>query len=180
MKKAALFLLVLAAPAFGAADGFYALEAKSIDGKETKMAQFAGKLTLVVNTASECGYTPQYKDLQSLFDKYRKQGLVVLGFPSNQFGGQEPGTDAEIKTFCEKKYKVSFPMFAKADVKGEAKQPIYKFLVEKAPLKGEVDWNFEKFLVDDKGEVVGRYKSKITPLNSILEKDIVARLPKKS
>jgi glutathione peroxidase len=179
MKKAALFFLVIAAPVFGAAEGFFALEAKSIDGKPTKLSQYAGKLTLVVNTASECGYTAQYKDLQALFDKYKKQGFVVLGFPSNQFGGQEPGSDAEIKKFCEKNFKVAFPMFAKGDVKGESKQPVYQFLVEKSPLKGEVDWNFEKFLVNEKGEVVGRYKSKVTPLDSALEKDIVARLPKK-
>lgn len=179
MKKAALFSLMFVAPALWAAEGFYALEAKSIDGKPTKMAQYAGKLTLVVNTASECGYTPQYKELQALYEKYGKQGLVVLGFPSNQFGGQEPGSDAEIKKFCEKKFKVSFPMFAKNDVKGTSKQPVYQFLVENAPLKGEVDWNFEKFLVNEKGQVIGRYKSKVNPLNSQLEKDVVSFLPKK-
>ncbi len=182
MKHLALLSLSFFAPALWAAEGFYALKAKAIDeigDKEIPLSRYAGKLTLVVNTASECGYTSQYKDLQALYEKYQKQGLVILGFPSNQFGAQEPGSNAEIKTFCERKFKVKFPMFAKGDVKGESKQPVYKFLVENAPLKGEVDWNFEKFLVNEKGEVVGRYKSKVTPLDSQLEKDIVARLPKK-
>lgn len=149
------------------------LEAKSVPLKEYK-----GKVALVVNTASQCGYTPQYKDLQALYDKYKAQGLVVLGFPSNDFGSQEPGSNAEIKKFCEERFKVSFPMFSKDKVTGESKQPIYKFLTENAQEKGEVKWNFEKFLIDKKGNVVGRYRSKVTPLSSELTGAIEKELGK--
>lgn len=150
-----------------AADGrsFYDFKAKSLGGKDVGMSQYSGKVSLVVNTASLCGYTGQYKELQEIWAKYRDRGLVVLGFPSNDFGKQEPGADKDIKEFCDLKYRVSFPMFTKDAVSGKDKQPIYKFLTEEAnpTLKGEVKWNFEKFLVNKKGQIVARYPSKIKP-----------------
>lgn len=144
---------------------FYELSTQTIDGTSAPLSTYKGKVAVVVNTASQCGYTPQYKDLEALYAKYKEKGLVVLGFPSNDFGGQEPGSDAEIKKFCELKYKVTFPMFSKSKVIGPDKQPIYQFLTTSAAEKGEVSWNFEKFLIDRNGKVVGRYKSKVTPLS---------------
>lgn len=162
----------MAAQSAHAASGFYALQAQDIDGKNVPLSQYAGKVAVVVNTASKCGYTPQYKDLEALYEKYKAKGLVVLGFPSNDFGAQEPGSNAEIKKFCDLTYKVKFPLFAKNPVKGAEKQPIYKYLTDATDQKGEVAWNFEKFLVDKNGTVVGRYKSAVTPLNSDLEKNV--------
>ncbi len=143
----------------------YSIPVKDMDGNTKDLSAYKGKTLLIVNTASECGYTPQYKGLQETYLKYKDKGLVVIGFPSNDFGGQEPGTNAEIKKFCDLKYKVTFPMFAKDVVKGPAKSQLYKFLTESSPKEdqGEVSWNFEKFLVSKDGKVVGRYKSKVTP-----------------
>lgn len=176
--KTLLWIAVLASSEAFAASGFYALSAENIDGLKQPLSTYAGKVTLVVNTASECGYTPQYKDLEALYRKYKDKGLVVLGFPSNDFGGQEPGSNAEIKKFCTMKYKVSFPMFSKNPVKGPEKQPTFAYLTEKAnpSLKGEVDWNFEKFLINKKGELVGRYKSKVSPTSNEIETAIVTAL----
>jgi len=168
-------ILLMSTTAFGAAaTGFYGLEAQDIDGKKVPLSQYKGKVALVVNTASQCGYTPQYEDLEALYGKYRAQGLVVLGFPSNDFGGQEPGTNAEIKKFCSTKYKVSFPMFAKNPVKGDAKQPVYRYLTEKTDpkLHGEIAWNFEKFLVDKQGKVVARFKSAVKPMSEEIDKQV--------
>lgn len=162
-----------------AAKGFYALSAKDIDDKNTALSKYDGKVSLVVNTASECGYTPQYKGLEALYLKYKAKGFVVLGFPSNDFGGQEPGGNQEIKKFCEKKFKVSFPLFSKDTVTGEAKQPIYKFLTTAAPKKGEVQWNFEKFLVNRQGEVVGRFKSSVAPDSAELDQAVAELVEKK-
>ena len=139
---------------------------KDIDGNEVKLKKYKGNVLLVVNTASKCGYTPQYEGLQATFDKYKAQGFYVLGFPANNFGGQEPGTEAEIKEFCTTKYKVSFPMFAKISVKGDDQDPLYKFLTGKETnpgFAGDIKWNFNKFLIDRKGNVVARFDSKDTP-----------------
>lgn len=164
----------MAAHSAFAANGFYSLEAQNIDGKKTPLSAYAGKVAVVVNTASKCGYTPQYKDLEALYEKYKDKGLVVLGFPSNDFGAQEPGTNAEIKKFCDLNFKVSFPLFAKNPVKGTEKQPVYQYLTEKtdAKLQGDISWNFEKFVVDKNGTVVARYKSAVKPLDSELEKTV--------
>ena len=119
-----------------------------------------------MNTASKCGYTPQYEGLQSTFDKYKGQGFYVLGFPANNFGGQEPGTEAEIKEFCTTKFKVTFPMFAKISVKGEDQDPLYTYLTGKETnpeFAGEITWNFNKFLIDRNGKIVARFTSKDTP-----------------
>lgn len=139
---------------------------KDIDGKDVKLKKYKGNVLLVVNTASKCGYTPQYQGLQAIYDKYKAQGFYVLGFPANNFGGQEPGSNAEIKEFCESKFKVSFPMFAKISVKGEDQDALYKFLTSKETnpqFAGDISWNFNKFLIDRKGNVVARFSSKDTP-----------------
>ena len=137
-----------------------------IDGKEVKLKKFKGNVLLVVNTASQCGYTPQYEGLQKTFDKYKAQGFVVLGFPANNFRGQEPGSNEQIKEFCTTKYKVTFPMFAKISVKGDDQDPLYQFLTSKETnpnFAGDIKWNFNKFLIDRKGNVVARFDSKDTP-----------------
>jgi glutathione peroxidase len=147
---------------------FYALQAKDISGKLVSFDSLQGKSVLIVNTASECGYTPQYKDLEVLYQKYKTKGLTVLGFPCNNFGAQEPDSDTQIHTFCEKKYGVTFPMFSKVDVKGENKHPVYKYLTETQPsaeTRQEPRWNFTKFLINRKGEVVGFYEPKVEPLS---------------
>ncbi len=139
---------------------------KDIDGKEVALKKYKGDVLLIVNTASKCGYTPQYEGLQKIYEKYKAQGFDVLGFPANNFGGQEPGTETEIKEFCETKFKVTFPMFAKISVKGEDQHPLYNFLTNKETnpqFAGDISWNFNKFLVNRKGEVVARFSSKDTP-----------------
>jgi glutathione peroxidase len=141
-------------------------KAKSIDGKDVNLSDYKGKVVLMVNTASKCGLTPQYKGLQALYDKYKDQGLVVIGFPANNFGGQEPGTEAEIKEFCSTKYNVTFPMMSKISVKGDDKHPLYQYLTEgKAgeDFKGDIEWNFAKFLVDRNGNVMARFSARTTP-----------------
>ena len=131
-----------------------------IDGKPVKLTDYLGKVVLIVNVASRCGFTPQYADLQKLYDTYGAQGFVILAFPANDFMGQEPGTNEEIKKFCTLRYNVTFPVFAKIHVTGNAKDPLYKFLTEKKTnpqFSGSIKWNFTKFLVSKKGEVVGRF-----------------------
>lgn len=140
---------------------------KNIDGKEVNLKKYKGNVLLIVNTASKCGYTPQYEGLQAIYEKYQNRGFYVLGFPANNFGGgQEPGTNEEIKEFCESKYKVKFPMFAKISVAGEDQDALYKFLTSKETnpkFAGDISWNFNKFLVDKKGTIVARFSSKDTP-----------------
>lgn len=154
------------------------LKMKGIDGKDLDLAQYKGKVVLVVNVASKCGYTPQYKGLEELYGKYGKDGLVVLGVPSNDFGKQEPGTEEEISKFCTTNYKVTFPMTAKVVVKGDDKTELYKRLTA-ATDKKEVGWNFEKFLIGRDGKVVGRYKSNVAPEGDELTKAVKAELEKK-
>lgn len=177
-------IFFVASSAFAATktDTIYSIPVKTIKGESTTLQPYAGKVLLIVNTASQCGFTPQYKSLQATFDKYSAQGLVVLGFPSNDFGAQEPGSDAEIKNFCERNFKVSFPMFSKGSVNGgkdaatgkDKNQPLYQYLLANAPTSGPVKWNFEKFLIDRKGKIVARFPSKVTPdspeLTSQIEK----------
>ncbi|MCJ7524480.1 MAG: glutathione peroxidase [Candidatus Aminicenantes bacterium] len=139
---------------------------KSIDGQDTALRQYKGKVLLLVNTASKCGFTPQYKTLEEVYKRYRDQGLVILGFPANNFLGQEPGTNPEIKNFCMINFGVSFPMFAKISVRGKDIHPLYKFLVEKETnpkFAGKITWNFSKFLIDRQGNVVGRFEPKQVP-----------------
>ena len=139
---------------------------RDIDGKDVKLKKYKGSVLLVVNTASKCGYTPQYEGLEATYEKYKDKGFYVLGFPANNFGGQEPGTEKEIKEFCTSKYKVTFPMFAKISVKGEDQDPLYAFLTGKETnpaFAGDITWNFNKFLIDRKGNVVARFSSKDKP-----------------
>uniref|UniRef100_A0A7C4LJ46 Glutathione peroxidase n=1 Tax=Schlesneria paludicola TaxID=360056 RepID=A0A7C4LJ46_9PLAN len=136
---------------------------KSLAGKDIDLAQYQGKVLLIVNVASQCGATPQYRQLQELHEKYAGQGLAVLGFPCNQFGAQEPGTAEEIAAFCKDNYAVTFDMFAKIDVNGEQAAPLYKLLTTKAPKTGPVKWNFEKFLIGRNGEIVARFPTNVKP-----------------
>jgi glutathione peroxidase len=138
----------------------------SIDGKPGPLAAYQGKVVLIVNVASRCGFTPQYAGLEALYEKYKDRGFTILGFPANNFGGQEPGTNEEIKTFCSTKYNVTFPMYSKISVKGDDKAPLYQFLTDKQAnpaTGGEIQWNFTKFLVDKNGKVVARFEPKVTP-----------------
>lgn len=135
-----------------------------IDGKPVNLNQYRGKVLLVVNTASLCGNTPQYTDLESIYERYHDKGFEVLAFPANNFGQQEPGTNAEIKGFCLTKYSVSFPLFSKISVKGSDKHPLYQYLTEQSPFPGEIEWNFQKYLVDRSGNVVGRFHHRTKPL----------------
>jgi glutathione peroxidase len=146
---------------------FHDFTMKDIYGKDKPLADYRGKVVLAVNVASQCGYTPQYEGLEKLHEKYADRGLVVTGFPANDFGAQEPGPDSEIATFCTSKYGVKFPMFSKITVKGAEKNPLYAFLTQAAPA-GEVKWNFEKFLVGKDGQVVGRFPSSVTPESETL------------
>ncbi len=158
-------------------DTIYSFKVKTIDGKETTLADYKGKAMLIVNVASKCGFTKQYTGLEALYKKYKDKGMVVLGFPCNQFGAQEPGNEEEIKNFCSLTYQVDFPMFAKVDVNGDSAHPLYEYLKksEKGIFGTEaIKWNFTKFLVDKKGEVLKRYASTTTPES--LEKDIEAIL----
>ena len=157
-------LLIMATSLF-AASGVYSFTLNSIDGKPTPLADYKGKVVLLVNVASQCGYTPQYSALESIYEKYKDQGFVILGFPANNFGAQEPGTNEEIKTFCTRKYSVTFPMYAKISVKGADQAPLYAYLTkETGPgISGEIKWNFTKFLVDRNGNVVQRFEPAVTP-----------------
>ena len=155
----------------------YDVEVKTIDGENQTLASYEGKHLLIVNVASKCGFTPQYEGLEKLYRDFKDQGLVVLGFPCDQFGHQEPGDENEIKNFCSLNYNVTFPMFAKIEVNGPGTHPLYQHL--KTSAKGilgseAIKWNFTKFLVDPQGNVVKRYASATTP--AVIEKDIAARV----
>jgi glutathione peroxidase len=150
---------------------------KNIDGKEVKLSQYKGKVLLIVNVASKCGYTPQYEGLEKLYEKYKDNGFEILAFPCNDFGGQEPGTTEEIKEFCSTKYNVTFPLFDKIKVIGKEKSPLYERLINSKNVEqGDIKWNFEKFLIDKNGEIVARFRSKVKPeseeLISAIEKEL--------
>lgn len=151
----------------------YSYSVKTIKGEEMSLENYKGKVLVIVNTASKCGFTPQYKGLQELYEKYKDRGIEILGFPCNQFGGQEPGSEQEIESFCELNYGVTFPMFAKVDVKGDHADPLFTYLTNQAPgLLGSkgIKWNFTKFLVNKEGEVVKRFAPQTSPAD--LEKEI--------
>lgn len=150
---------------------------KDIDGTSSSLSRFEGKVLLIVNVASKCGFTPQYKGLQSIYDKFKEKGFEILAFPCNQFGAQEPGNETEIKNFCSLNYNVTFPLFGKIDVNGKNAEPLYEFLKKEEPgiLGTElIKWNFTKFLVNKKGEVLKRYAPNVTPES--LEQDILKAL----
>lgn len=170
-----LSLITLAAPVALLAAGVYDFTLPSITGQQTPLSSYKGKVLLVVNVASQCGYTPQYKGLEALYEKYKDQGLVIAGFPANNFGGQEPGTNEEIKSFCSRNYHVTFPMFSKISVKGADQAPLYRFLTDKAAnpsTGGAIGWNFTKFLVNREGRVVGRFDSNVEPESPELVKAV--------
>ena len=174
----------------------YNFELNSIEGKKVSLADYKGRVLIIVNTASKCGFTPQYEELQALYQKYQEQGLDILGFPSNQFAEQEPGSNAEVQNFCQINYGVTFPLFEKIDVRGKEAHPLFHYLTQKAPFKGfdlnhpigerlqgilqekfpeilagdDIKWNFTKFLIDRHGNVAGRYEPTTSPLS--MEKDI--------
>lgn len=150
------------------AKSFHALSATDINGQPVSMESFKGRKILVVNTASECGYTKQYAQLQELYAAYKDKGLVIIGFPCNDFGGQEPGSEAQIAAFCEKNYGVTFPMMAKVSVKGKDKSPVYEWLTSKEQngvMDASVKWNFHKFLIDEEGRLVASHPSGVGPLD---------------
>jgi len=178
VKLAPALVIVALLAASGSAQGkdvmsFYDLTANTLEGAPKNLSDYKGKVLVVVNTASQCGYTPQYAGLQTLYETYKDKGVVVLGFPSNDFGGQEPGTAAEIKTFCEKKYHVTFPMFAKVKTKGDGQSPVYAFLVAK---DGAPKWNFHKYVVGKDGQVSAAFPSSVKPDSEELKSAIEAAL----
>ena len=152
----------------------YEYTVKSIEGDMVDLSSYRGKVVVIANTASECGFTPQYEDLEKLYTQYSAQGLVVLGFPSNDFGGQEPGENKQIKEFCKVRYGVTFPLFEKGSVSGDDIQPLFKFLTKEAneDLTGSIKWNFEKFIIDKEGRLVERYGSFTNPMSGKVIKKI--------
>lgn len=158
-------VLLMVATTLYAGSGIYSFTLNSIDGKPAPLADYKGKVVLIVNVASRCGYTPQYTALEATYEKYKDKGFVILGFPANNFMSQEPGTNEEIKTFCSRKYNVTFPMYSKISVKGDDQAPLYGYLTKEtgAGLAGDIKWNFTKFLVDRDGKVVQRFEPAVTP-----------------
>jgi glutathione peroxidase len=149
------------------ADDIYTFTMKNIDGESVDLSQYRGKVVLIVNTASECGYTPQYEGLQELYETYKDRGFKILGFPANNFGGQEPGTNKEIKQFCNVNYSVTFPMFSKVSVKGDDQVQLFQHLTT-APnpdFTGDIKWNFEKFLISKDGKLIHRFRSPVKPMS---------------
>jgi len=159
-----------------AADSIHEFKVKSLEGEELNLADYKGKVLLVVNVASRCGATPQYEQLQALHEKYNDKGLVVIGFPCNQFGGQEPGTAVQIREFCSSTYSVEFPMTEKIDVNGDSESPVYSFLKKGTDDKSKIGWNFEKFIVSKDGKVAGRFKTRVKPdadeVVTLIEKEL--------
>jgi glutathione peroxidase len=166
MKKLFVLMTLLGISVTAAEKTVYDFTLNSIDGQPTSLSTFKGKVVLLVNVASRCGYTPQYTALESVYERYKDHGFVIVGVPANNFGGQEPGTNQEIKTFCTAKYHVTFPMMAKVSVKGSDMTPLYQFLTDKAThpdTGGEIGWNFTKFLVGADGKVIARFDSAVEP-----------------
>lgn len=182
MKATLLWLAIMTITAISvpAADSLYSIPLKDIDGKATTLQPYAGKVLLLVNVASHCGYTKQYAALQSVYEKYTAQGLVICGFPCNQFGGQEPGSNEEIKEFCTSKFSVNFPLFDKIEVNGANRSPLYGQLAgDGSPFPGNIKWNFTKFLIGKDGKIIARFESKVTPDSPEVTAAIVAALAAK-
>ncbi len=181
MKPFALIALVsLLQMVTAYAGSIYDVPLKDINGKDTTLAAYKGKVLLIVNVASHCGFTPQYKGLEASYKKYADQGFVVLGFPCNQFGGQEPGSNEEIKQFCTSKYDVTFPLFDKIEVNGPNRHPLYVMLAgPDSPFPGNITWNFNKFLIGKDGKILKRFDSKVTPgspeLTQAVETALIAK-----
>ncbi len=179
LLTAALFSLLVMTLNAEDSSPLYQIPLKTIDGDATSLKEYKGDVLLVVNVASQCGLTPQYKGLQKVFTDYKDRGLNVLGFPCNDFGAQEPGTNGEIKVFCTTRYDVSFPMFDKLHVKGKDQHPLYAALTgTESPFPGEVEWNFGKFLIDREGRIVKRFHPRVTPQSKEVTDAIEAALQK--
>ena len=181
MKTRTLIASLITMTAIAAsAQSIYDIKLKDIDGKDTTLAAYKGKPVLIINVASKCGYTKQYAGLEATYQKYKAQGFAVLGFPCNQFGGQEPGTNEEIKQFCSSKYSVTFPLFDKIEVNGANRHPLYVALAGKdSPFPGDIKWNFNKFLVGKDGKLIKRFESKVAPDSEELTKAIEAAIAAK-
>jgi glutathione peroxidase len=182
MKNFFILLMTVLLPVFSlqAADSIYDIPLKDIDGNATSLSPYKGQVVLIVNVASHCGYTPQYTALEALYQKYKSQGLVICGFPCNQFGGQEPGTDTEIKQFCTATYNVTFPMFDKLEVNGDNRHPLYVLLAGKdSPYPGNIRWNFTKFLIGRDGKILNRFDSGVKPDSDQVTKAVEAALATK-
>lgn len=163
LTSLAVAALAVATVASKPASGFYDFKMKTLDGKEIPLSKYKGEVLLVVNVASYCGNTPQYKPLEKLYTDLHPKGFEVLGFPANQFGAQEPGSDKEIKEFCEKTYQVNFPMFSKIVVKGEGEHPLYQWLIANGPRHDDIEWNFAKFLIGRDGRIIARFGPRVQP-----------------
>jgi len=173
--------MILASALAASAASIYDIPVKDIEGKDTSLKAYKGKVLLIVNVASKCGLTPQYSALESVYGKYKDKGLVVLAFPCNQFGSQEPGSNAEIKEFCSTKYNVDFPLFDKLEVNGPGRHPLYKTLAgEGSPFPGDIKWNFNKFLIGRDGKILQRFEPKTTPDSPEVTAAIEAALAQKS
>ncbi|MEP6663051.1 MAG: glutathione peroxidase [Verrucomicrobiota bacterium] len=176
----ALTALILMTNLIASAGSLYDIPFKNMEEKQTSLTPYKGKVLLIVNVASKCGYTPQYKGLEALQKKYGTKSFTVLGFPCNQFGGQEPGSNEEIKQFCSANYDVTFPLFDKIDVNGEKRAPLYEALAGKeSPYHGDIKWNFNKFLVGKDGKILQRFESKTKPDSEEITKAIEAALAAK-
>ncbi len=160
------------------ASSVYDFTLDDIDGTPLPLSSFRGKVLLLVNTASFCGNTPQYADLETMYERYQARGLEILAFPANNFGKQEPGSNEEIKSFCYTKYSLTFPLFSKISVKGSDKHPLYQYLTEQSPFPGEVEWNFQKYLVDRKGNIIARYHHRTKPLSDEIVQEVERALVK--
>ena len=181
MKTLALLATFIAMTTLAAtAESIYDIKLKDIDGKDTTLAAYKGKAVLIVNVASKCGYTKQYAGLETTYAKFKDKGFVILGFPCNQFGGQEPGTNDEIKQFCSSKFGVTFPLFDKIEVNGANRHPLFVALAGKdSPFPGDIKWNFNKFLIGKDGKIVNRFDSKVSPESEELTQAIEAVLAAK-
>ena len=181
MLKLMACIFLLGASVMAADKSVYEFTLNSIDGQPAPLAAYKGKVVMLVNVASRCGFTPQYEALEAVYEKYKDRGFVIVGIPANNFGGQEPGSNQEIKTFCSSKYHVTFPMMAKVSVKGEDQTPLYQYLTDKSAnpqTGGEIQWNFTKFLVGPDGRVITRFESKVKPdapeVTAAIEKALAA------
>ena len=170
MSKALILAMMcmffVAAALMGAGKNVFDYTLNTIDGQPAPLSAYKGKVVMLVNVASRCGFTPQYTALEAIYEKYKDRGFVIVGIPANNFGAQEPGTDQEIKTFCQSKYNVTFPMMSKVSVKGDDKAPLYQYLTDKSTnpnTGGDIQWNFTKFLVGPEGQIITRFEPKVTP-----------------
>lgn len=179
-RTAVVFLLFFSGNFIQASGGdkasLYEFTLKDINGKDLHLSKYKGKVLLIVNVASECGYTPQYKELELLYRTYKDKGFVILGFPANNFGAQEPGTETEIKTFCEKNYGVTFDLFSKISVMGDDQHPLYRMITSDAKVGGEIRWNFQKYLVDRDGNLMHKFPSRVKPMSDEIVSAVEAAL----